>query len=91
MPVTKTAKRAIRVSNRKQIVNKAALTKFEVAMRSAKKERTKKTVIKAISLTDRVAKKGLIHKNKASRIKRNLSKLLPKQRLSSKKKGKTSK
>ena len=80
MPVTKTAKRALRASKRKQIVNKIIINRLEVAIRLAKKGRKKTNVIKAISLTDRVAKKKIIHKNKAARIKSQLSKLLPKTR-----------
>ena len=78
MPVTKTAKRALRASKRKQVVNKIIINRLETAIRLAKKGRKKTNVIKAISLTDRVAKKKIIHKNKAARIKSQLSKLLPK-------------
>jgi len=41
-----------------------------------KKLKTKDSVLKAISLADRAAKKMTIHKNKAARIKSSLSKLL---------------
>jgi len=78
MPVTKTAKRALRASKRKQTVNKIIINRLETAIRLARKGRKKANVIKAISLTDRVAKKKIIHKNKAARIKSQLSKLLPK-------------
>lgn len=80
MPVTKTAKRALRASKRKQVVNKIIINRLETAIRLAKKGRKKANVIKAISLTDRAAKKKIIHKNKAARIKSQLSKLLPKTR-----------
>jgi len=78
MPVTKTAKRALRSSKRKMVVNYAVLSKLEIAVRSAKKSLTKDKILKAISLADRAAKKKAIHKNKAARIKSVLSKLLPK-------------
>lgn len=77
MPVTKTAKRALRGSLRKQKVNKALMSRLEIAMRMAKKDRKEKDIKTAISLTDRVAKKKIIHKNKAARMKSSLSKLLP--------------
>ena len=80
MPVTKTAKRALRASKRKLVVNKIIINRLETAIRLAKKGRKKANVIKAISLVDRVAKKKIIHKNKAARIKSQLSKLLPKTR-----------
>ena len=77
MPVTKTAKRALRGSLRKQKVNKALMSRLEIAMRMAKKDKKEKDIKTAISLTDRVAKKKIIHKNKAARMKSSLSKLLP--------------
>jgi small subunit ribosomal protein S20 len=76
MPVTKTAKRALRGSKRKEIVNKIMLSKLEIAVKSAKKNKDKKTVESAMSLADRAAKIASIHKNKAARIKSQLSKLL---------------
>lgn len=76
MPVTKTAKRALRSSARKANINKLILSKLEIAIREAKKDKTQVKIIKAISLADRAAKKKVIHKNKASRIKRILTKLL---------------
>lgn len=89
MPVTKTAKRALRSSKRKEVVNQQIRANLEVAIRVAKKssrgrlasgrKKTEEAVITAISLTDRAAKKHIIHKNKAARIKSSLSKLLPRQ------------
>jgi ribosomal protein S20 len=69
MPVTVTAKRALRSSKNKAVV------KLEVAMREAKKGKTQKAVRHAMSLADRAAKKRVIHKNKAARIKSSLSKI----------------
>jgi small subunit ribosomal protein S20 len=80
MPVTKTAKRALRSSKKKGLVNKAILSNLEIALRVAKKTKSKEKILKAISLADRAAKKKVIHKNKASRIKSTLSKLLPKKK-----------
>lgn len=76
MPVTKTAKRALRSSQRKQGVNKLIDINLDRAVRTAKKSKASADVRKAISLADRAAKKHLIHKNKASRIKGIMSKLL---------------
>jgi len=83
MPVTKTAKRALRGSIKKAQVNSLIVSRLEIAVRKAKKQKTKDSVNKAISLADKAAKKHTIHKNKAAHIKSSLSKLLPK---SSKKK-----
>lgn len=76
MPVTKTAKRALRGSNRKNEINKIIFSRLEKAIRTAKKTKTKKSVEEAVSLTDKATKKRTIHKNKAARIKSQLSKLL---------------
>ena len=75
MPVTKTAKRALRSSKRKEVVNKIILTNLEKAIRLAKRRKTDKEVRKAISMADRAKKKNIIHKNKASRLKGMLSKI----------------
>ena len=78
MPVTKTAKRALRGSKRKTQVNLDLIKKLEKAIRSAKKSKGLEKIKAAISLADRAAKKKTIHKNKAARIKSALTKLLPK-------------
>lgn len=73
MPVTKTAKRALRGSKQKAKINKIILSRLEVAIRKARKAKTKDLIIKAVSLADQAAKKKAIHKNKAARIKSSLS------------------
>lgn len=78
MPVTKTAKRALRGSANKTIINKLITSKLEAAIRNAKKSKTQATVQKAVSLADRASKNNVIHKNKAARIKSQLAKLMPK-------------
>lgn len=75
MPVTKTAKRALRSSRRKQTHNKRIITALEIAMRKVKKNPTKESVKKAISAADKAAKKGVIHQNKANRLKSRISSL----------------
>lgn len=75
MPVTKTAKRALRGSKNKTEVNKLLVQKLEIAVRMAKKTKKNEEILKATSLADKAAKKNVIHKNKAARIKSQLSKL----------------
>lgn len=75
MPVTVTAKRALRGSKKKATVNALIISGLEVAIRQAKKTKSAKDIKKAISLSDRAAKKKTIHKNKASRIKSSLARL----------------
>lgn len=79
MPVTKTAKRALRGSRAKEIVNKLITSNLEAAIRQAKKSLNAAKITKAISLSDRAAKSKVIHKNKAARIKSQLSKLTTKK------------
>lgn len=89
MPVTKTAKRALRSSNAKKDVNSIIKTNLDKAIRAAKKSKTAKSIQLVTSLADRAAKKNVIHKNKASRIKSSATKLL-KPASVAKPKGKTS-
>jgi small subunit ribosomal protein S20 len=76
MPVSQTAKRALRSSKRKAVQNKLIKTRLEVAIRDVKKKKTKKAAKKAVSEIDRAAKKGTIHRNKAARLKSKLAHLL---------------
>ncbi len=91
MPITKTAKRALRSSNRKRLVNDRLRVKLETAMRVAKRDKTKKAVLTAISYTDRAAKKKIMHKNKAANLKSMLSRLASKEPKTEDKTNKTSK
>ncbi len=76
MPVTKTAKRALRVSARKLTVNETLKKRIEIAQKTAKKSPTLKNVSVVFSLTDRAKKNKIIHANKAAHIKSAFSKLL---------------
>lgn len=78
MPVTKTAKRALRVSKKKGVFNKILLSRLESLVRQAKKSKTKEKIVSAMAFLDKAKAKRAIHKNKAARIKSTLSKLLPK-------------
>ncbi|OGM09527.1 hypothetical protein A2159_00030 [Candidatus Woesebacteria bacterium RBG_13_34_9] len=78
MPVTKTAKRALRSAKKKFIFNKRYLSRLEISVRLAKKSRKQDKIKEALSLIDRAVNKNIIHKNKAARIKSTLSKLFPK-------------
>lgn len=78
MPVTKTARRALRGSKRKTEINKKIVSALEISLRIAKKTKKASDIQKAFSQTDIAKKKNVIHKNKASRIKSSLSKLIGK-------------
>jgi small subunit ribosomal protein S20 len=83
MPVTKTAKRALRGSKRKEAVNKLFMSRLEVALRLARKSPSSDRVRTAVSLVDRAVKKNLIHKNKAARVKSKLASLIKSSKPSS--------
>lgn len=53
------------------------MSKLEGAVRQAQKSKAVAKILAAVSLTDRAAKKKVIHKNKAARMKSQLSKLMP--------------
>jgi small subunit ribosomal protein S20 len=74
MPVTKTAKRALRASERKAEVNKRTLSTLDMAMRKAKRDKKPKDIDTVFSLLDRSAKHNIIHKKKADRLKSRLVK-----------------
>ena len=86
MPVTKTAKRALKSSKRKEEMNKSSMKLVEIAIRTAKKSMKTADIRKAISLVDRASKKGIFHKNKAARIKSVLAKISPKKKKDTSKK-----
>ena len=70
MPITKSAKKSLRVSLRRQKENREK----EIALEKALKSVNEKNVNQAISLIDKAAKTGIIHRNKAARLKSRLAK-----------------
>lgn len=78
MPVIKSAKKKLRQDKKRERTNKILRTAFRNAVKKAGKSKTSANIINAVKLTDKIAKKKLIHKNKAARIKSSLSKLITK-------------
>jgi len=76
MPVTKSAKKALRKDRRRTVINKLRKKITKEAIRAFKKTLSEKDFKKAVSLIDRLAKNKVIHKNKAARLKSRLAKLL---------------
>lgn len=68
MPITKSAKKSLRVSLRKRAQN----LKREKALEKELKQ--SKDLLKLQKLIDKAAKTGVIHKNKAARLKSKLFK-----------------
>jgi len=55
---------------------RTAVKKAQVQLESGQSEETKKSVLEAISVLDKAAQKGIIHKNNAARRKSRLMKSL---------------
>lgn len=81
MPVTKSAKKALRVAKRKRKVNLAREKKLKQALKLFK-NKGMEVWPETQSAIDKLVKKNIIHRNKAGRLKakilRNLSKILQK-------------
>ncbi len=85
MPITKSAKKALRQSKRRNLENLAFKRKFKLAVKEFRKEIGAKSLEKAKNLlstvyqaVDKASKKGVIKKNTASRYKSRLTQLLNK-------------
>lgn len=84
MPITKSAKKALRVSGRKKAVNdqkkkvmKEVIKKIKKTAKTSKDE-AKKMLNEAYAIIDKAAKRGVIKKNNASRKKSRITKMLNK-------------
>ena len=86
MPITSSAKKALRVSDRKHIVNlkrkdelKESIKNFKKSIKSGDDKNTVKALSSLYKKADKIAKTGYIKRNKASRIKSRATKLFNKQ------------
>lgn len=82
MPNIKSAKKRMRSNAKKTEVNslitssmKTAIKKFERAVKAADKEEASNTLNIALQRIDKAMTAGLVHKNKAARIKSRLTKM----------------
>lgn len=76
MPILKNAKKALRSSKRKAVVNSRVRSRMKSAMDAVKVGASTESVSTAFSRIDRAVKHNLLHKNKAGRLKSQLSKLI---------------
>jgi len=83
LPVTKLAKKQVRVVERRRLRNKSIrsqvktkITKAERLIFSSELESAQSAVVVAISSLDKAAEKGVIHPNNAARRKSRLMKKL---------------
>jgi len=82
MPITKSAKKALRGSFVKKAMNdrnkkniKEIVKKIEKLVKEKKQKEAKKLLPEAYSIIDKACKRGVIKKNTASRKKARLSKI----------------
>jgi small subunit ribosomal protein S20 len=78
MPITSSARKALRRDKRREKQNLRVKKSFRSAIKAFEKKPTKKNLETAYSEIDKAAKKNVIHKNKASRLKSKLTKRLKK-------------
>ena len=75
MPILKNAKKALRASQRKAVVNGRVRSQVKTMSDKVKKTKTADSLPAAQSAIDKAVKKGIIHKNKAARLKAGLAKI----------------
>ena len=75
MPNIKSAKKRVLVAKVRNDRNKAAKTELKTILKKARADEATADAVKTAAITlDKAAGKGLIHKNKAARIKSRLAK-----------------
>lgn len=86
MPIIKSAIKKLRQDRQREAHNRAIKKKFKEAILAFRKKPTLANLSVASSQLDKAAKRHIIHKNKASRLKSNLSSLTKITKKSSSKK-----
>jgi len=74
MPIIKSAKKKLKVDKRRTKTNRVYRNKLKEALKVAREKKTKKGLQAAYKALDQAAKKKVIHKNKAARLKSRLVK-----------------
>ena len=81
MPNIKSAKKRVRSNKKKEVSNdiyssmKTAIKKLEKAVKEGNKEEASTCLNIAIQRVDKAKKNGLVHQNKAARVKSRITKL----------------
>ena len=76
MPITKSAKKALRQQKRKTLINNKIVLAYKKAIKTFRKKPTKALLSQTFSALDQAAKKNVIRKGKADRLKARLSRLV---------------
>jgi small subunit ribosomal protein S20 len=78
MPQHKSAEKRVRQNEKRRIINQANRTRMKTAIKKVNAAPDKETALaelkKTVSVLDRMALKGIIHKNKAANLKSQLTK-----------------
>ena len=74
MPIIKSAQKRMRSSARKETQNLKVKQAYKGAVKEARANKSDETVKIAYKALDKAAKRGVIHNNKASRLKSRISK-----------------
>ncbi len=75
MPIIKSARKRVRVAQKATIRNSKTKRQLKESLKSLNKKASSETLIAAQSAIDKAAKKHVIHKNKAARLKSRAAKL----------------
>lgn len=76
MPLTKSALKTLRQEKRRTKMNKPVRTRIKSTSDAYKAKPSVELLANAFSALDRAAKRNVMHKNKASRLKSRLAKLM---------------
>jgi len=79
VPKTKSAKKALRVSEKRKKYNLQFKQKIKALIKEFKKDAKENNLKAVASILDKAASKNVIHKNKAARLKSRLSRLTSKK------------
>lgn len=74
MPVIKSAIKKLRQDKKKEKINDVLRKALKDTLKNISNETSAKKVSQAVSVIDKAAKIGIIHKNKASRLKSRIAK-----------------
>ncbi|MGD9129332.1 MAG: 30S ribosomal protein S20 [Candidatus Woesebacteria bacterium] len=78
MPILTNAKKALRVSQRKAVYNQKVKSEAKTMLDKMKAKPSTELLAKVYSSIDKAVKKNIFHKNKAARLKSQMSQLLVK-------------
>lgn len=76
MPIIKSAKKKLRKDRKRTIHNNSIKSTLKKLIKTAKMSKREEAIRTATTALDKATRKNIIHKNKASRIKSALSRLI---------------